>query len=100
MRLDNTHFDYYVDYITKKIHLLDLNNFSTMTLTNAMCPEFQAKLIEKESLLSDVIDFEWLCYGTDGLIASYRNYNFKFANSKLPYLYPPYLEKMEKRRSR
>ena len=99
MKIDDTHFEYYVDYITKKVHLLDLNHFGTQSLTNAICPDFQAKLIEEENLLTDVIDFEWLCYGTDGIIASYKDYNFKFANYKLPYLYPPYLEVMGKRRS-
>lgn len=99
MRLGNTSFEYFIDYINKKIHLLDLDQSRTMSLTNAIDPTFQQKLVDAECLLKDVLDFEWLCYGTDGIVASYRNYNFKFANHKLPYLHQPYLEIMTKRRN-
>lgn len=100
MIIGNSKIEYFVDYINKKVHLLDLDNFGTRSLTNAICPEFQNKLIEQENLLKDVVDFEWICYGTDGIIASYKEYNFKYCNPKLPYLHEPYKEVMKKRKER
>lgn len=98
MRVGNTELVYFIDYLGKKIHLLDMDEPGRKTITNAIDPTFQQKLIEQEGLLNDVMDFDWLVYATDGIIASYRNYNFKFVNPKLPYLHQPYLEIMQSRR--
>lgn len=98
VRINNTELEYFIDFITKKMHLLDLDNSGTKTLTNAIDPHFQQALIDQENLLQDIIDFEWLVYATDGIIASYSDYNFKFVNPKLPYLHKPYVDVMKKRR--
>jgi hypothetical protein len=98
MRVGNTELLYYIDYIAKKVHLLDLDEVGRTSLTNAIDIHFQKEFIEQESLLIDLLDFDWICYATDGIVAIYRDYNFKFLNPKLPYLYKEYLEVMKKRR--
>lgn len=100
MKINNTELDYHVDYINKKVHLLDMDSSSNNNLVNTMSPDFQIKLVEHEGLMQDVLDFEWICYGLDGIIASYRNYNFKLVNPKLPYLHRPYKLTMESRKKR
>ena len=100
MKVNNTELDYYVDYINKKIHLLDMERDTSKSLANIISPDFQNKLIEQEGLLQDILDFDWVCYCYDGIIASYRNYNFKLVNPKLPYLHRPYKLTMESRKKR
>jgi hypothetical protein len=100
MRVGNTEVLYYIDYIGKRIHLLDLDNAGRRSLTNAIDPTFQKLFIEQEMLMEDVLEFDWICYATDGIIASYKNYNFKYMNPKLPYLHAPFVEIMGQRRMR
>lgn len=98
MRIENTDIEYHVDYIEKKIHLLDLDRDQARSLTNTISPDFQKRMVEQEGLLQDVLNFDWICYASDGIICSYSNYNFKFMNPKLPYLFEPFIEEMVKRR--
>lgn len=98
MLIDNTEVTYFIDYINKKMHVLDSDSPGRMSLTNAIDPHFQKRLLEQENLLQDIIDFEWFCYGTDGIIASYHDYNFKYVNAKLPWVHKPFLDVMMKRR--
>lgn len=96
MKVGNTEIEFHIDYVNKKFHLVDLDNTGMHKLTNYIDPTYQKKLIEQESLLSDLIDFEWICYSNDGYIASYLNYNFKILSPKVPYLFKPYLDYMQK----
>jgi hypothetical protein len=98
MRVGHTELEYFIDYINKRIHLFDLDNYGSSTITNSIDPTFQQKLLEQENLLQDVMDFKWICYGTDGIVAEYRNYNFKYISERDSQLYQPYLEKLEGRK--
>jgi hypothetical protein len=100
MQLGETQFEYYIDYINKKIHLLDWTQRSSGNLVNNISPDYQKRFLEAEALMQDVIDFDWIIYGSDGLISSYRNYNFKILNVKLPYLHKPYKVICESRKNR
>jgi hypothetical protein len=100
MLVGNTEVIYFIDYLGKRVHLLDMNSPGRMSLTNAIDPTFQKKFVEQEQLLKDIIEFDWLCYGTDGIIAAYSNYNFKFVNQKLPWVHQPFVEEMIKRRTK
>ncbi len=100
MKIEETRFEYFIDYINNRIHLLDCDNSVANSLINNISPEFQAKMIEDECLMLDVLDFEWICYGQDGLIVSYKDYNVKILNPKLPNLHKPYKVVMETRKKR
>lgn len=100
MDFEQTCLEYHVDYINKKIHLLDLSKATRGQIVNNISPDYQKRLIEAQGLMQDVIDFDWICYGSDGLITSYQNYNFKIINYKLPYLHKPYKIICEGRKSR
>lgn len=101
MRINDTELEYFIDYINKIIHLMDLDNSGTRSLTNAIDPTFQKMFIEQESLLKDVYDFKWICYGTDGIITEYRTYNFNFISSHYnELLHEPYVSKMKERTQR
>lgn len=100
MRIGDSELEYFVDYLNKRIHILDLDHSGMRTLTNAIDPTFQRKFVEQEHLLSDVLDFQWLCYATDGIIAEYRNYNFKFVPRDERNLHQPYVKKMEERKNK
>jgi|SRR3954465_9874378 hypothetical protein len=100
MKVGNTELLYYIDYVGKRIHLLDMDGQGRTSLTNAIDPTFQKLFVEQEMLMTDILEFDWICYGTDGIIASYRNYNFKFMNPKLPYLHKPFVDIMAERRAK
>jgi hypothetical protein len=100
MQVGNVELLYFIDYLNKRIHLMDRTSVGQITLVNTIDPTFQQKMIEQEQLLRDIIDFEWICYGSDGFISSYSNYNFKVLNSKLPYLYKPYLDEVWRNKKR
>lgn len=95
MKIDGIRLQLFVDYLEKRVHLLDSNPHG-QNLANAMCPEFQKKIIESEQLLSDVADFEWLLY-VGKIIISYKNYDVKMVNSKLPYVHKPFIKTIEDR---
>jgi hypothetical protein len=100
MRINNSELEYFIDYINKRIHLLDLDTLGMRSLTNTIDPTFQKMFIEHENLLKDVIDFQWICYATDGLIAEYKNYNFKFIPNEADICHKPFKEKMLARRKK
>ena len=98
MKIGKCELEYHVDYINRKIHILDLDQPMRRTLTNEISPDFQKRFVAQEELLQDCLEFDWICYGTDGIICSYSNYNFKYQNPKLPYLFEPYVKEMDNRR--
>lgn len=97
VRVGNVDIEYHVDYLGRAIHILDKHKHSNQTLTNCIDPDWQRELIYKEQLLRDVYDFEWFCYGTDGIICSYRNWNFNFI-SDFTRLHQPFVEVLKARR--
>jgi hypothetical protein len=95
---DSMKIEYFIDYINRKIHILDLENFSTMGgLANKISRDFQRKLIEEENLMQDMIEFEWFCYCSNGFVLLYKDYNVVFLNKKLPWLHRPFLDVLEQR---
>lgn len=94
MRINDIELEYFIDYINKRMHLLDKNTSGT-SLLNAIDPAFQQSVIDHENLLQDIIEFDWICYGSNKLIVLYQDYNFKILNSKMPYLHKPYIEKLK-----
>jgi hypothetical protein len=98
MIFGNTEIRYHIDYLQKKIHLLDLKERGTKLLINEISPQYQEELVKHEQLLQDVLNFDWYCYLQDGLILLYNDYNTKFVSAKLPYLYSPFVEIMKERR--
>src|SRR3954466_2323569 len=100
MDLGKVEIDFHVDYINKKVHLLDLNQNTSFGLFDVISPDLKTKFAQDHDFMMDVLTFDWICYGRDGIVCSYDNYNFKYMNPKLPYLHEPYLDEMEKRRHR
>ncbi|MFL6507974.1 MAG: hypothetical protein ACJ704_08560 [Nitrososphaeraceae archaeon] len=100
MQNEKAPIEYHIDYINKKMHFMDWSQAVTEQLVNIISPDYQKRFIEANALMQDVMDFEWIIYGVDGLIASYKNYNFKILNPKLPYLHKPYKIICESRKNR
>jgi hypothetical protein len=90
MKVNNVEFEYFIDFDNKKVHLLDSSESIQKTLMNTITPEFQQAVINEMSLSAGLLDFEWLCYSGDGIIASYRDYDVKLVSPKMPYLYKPF----------
>jgi hypothetical protein len=86
---------YHIDYVGRAVHLLDKNN-GGRTLTNSIDPSWQKQFIYQEMLLTDILDFDWYCYATDGIVATYCNYNFNFIKDYSK-LHAPYLDVMRQR---
>lgn len=93
MTYDNTNFDYYVDYVEKRIHIKDHESSQTYSVMNQISPMFQMWLIEEEGLLSDVIAFDWYLYTGSDIVARWSDYTFKFISSTEPSVHKPYLKK-------
>lgn len=100
MQNENIKMEYHIDYINKKIHFVDWSQAAHEQIVNLISPDYQKRFLEAEALMQDVLDFDWIIYGVDGLISSYKNYNFKILNPKLPYLHRPYKLICEARRKR
>lgn len=98
MQIENTEIEYHIDHEQKKLHLLDLDQSGRKSLTNAIGNAFIMSLIEQEHLPLEVFKYEWICYASDGIVASYEGYNFNFKHHSLPYLHKEYLEVMEDRK--
>ena len=56
-----------------------------------MSPEFQMNVIEGEQLLIDVLDFDWICYGSGGLIMEFKESGLMFVSKDDKRLYKPYM---------
>lgn len=71
---------FYVNYLERTVHILEMENNPTNRLTNKIDPSWQHRFIDENLLLQDVYEFDWYIYGADGLVMKYRNYNFTFVN--------------------
>ncbi len=91
MKIEEVEFEYFIDYIGRSIHLLDLSNSHYRTLLNAIGDEFQNKVIEKEHLLQDVLTFDWICYSHTGLIMEFKNYSLVFVSKGDKRLHKPFV---------
>lgn len=97
MRIGDTQLEYFIDYLNRRVHLFDLDKSGMRTVTNAIDPKFQKRFIRQEQLLSDLLDFQWICYGTDGIVVEYKEYSFSFVSHKDQRVHQPYIDKMEAR---
>jgi hypothetical protein len=91
MKIGEVELEYFIDYIGRSIHLLDLSNSHYRRLLNAIGPELQNELIEKEHLLQDVLTFDWICYSNTGLIMEYKNYSLVFVSKNDKRLHRPFV---------
>lgn len=99
MKINNTEFEYQIDYVKRKVHMLDMKSaISGESLANAMDSEFARIFIKQECLLQDIVDFDWIIYMSNGMIANFKDYNFSIISPRLPYLHKPYLDAMQQRR--
>jgi hypothetical protein len=96
VEINNINLEYFIDYINRRVHILDLEPFGDRLL-NSISPEFMRKFISAENLLIDILEFDWLCYATSGVIFSYKNYNVQFAHSETALIHQPFIEKIKKR---
>lgn len=80
VKIDNINIEYYVDYLKRQMHLLDLENFANQSVRNCIDQTWQRKLIYQEMLLTDVMDFDWYIYALDGVVLVYRHYNLSFVD--------------------
>lgn len=90
VKVGETEIEYFIDYLERAIHILDLDFRQSRTLTNSIDPRWQKKLIYQENLLTDILDFDWILYHTDGIISLYKEYNFSFANEAVIKIHEPY----------
>jgi hypothetical protein len=91
---NNFNFEYFIDYLKRKVHLLNVESNSYKKLSNIIDPEFQKNFIKTENLLLDLMDFDWILYESTGIIIIYKNYSIAIVSPKLPYLHKPFLEKL------
>jgi hypothetical protein len=91
MKINNIELTYFINYLEKTVHLKDLNHFRNRYLLNEVSPSFKKKIIESESLLTDVLGFEWLIYCSDGLVMEYKDYNLTFVTKEDKRLHKPFL---------
>jgi hypothetical protein len=66
-------------------------NRSQFGLLNIIDPHFQMEVIEKGYLLIDVMDFDWICYGSGGLIMEYKDYSLMFVSKEDNRLHKPFM---------
>jgi hypothetical protein len=96
MRIKNISFTYFIDYLGRRIHLLEAKGNSVyQSLANSMSPQFKNELIESEALLMDVKEFDWIIYSYGGLILSHTGYSMSILSKSEDCLYQPYLEAIQ-----
>jgi hypothetical protein len=91
MRIENVEIEYMVDYINRCVHMADKSRHQFQGLLNVMSPEFQTNVIEGEGLLIDVMDFDWICYGSGGLIMEFKECGLVFVSKEDNRLHKPYM---------
>lgn len=60
----------HVDQLNKRIHVLDVNEKNTTSVTNGI-DSIQNKILERHNLTGNVSDWLWVLYGTDGVVSLY-----------------------------
>jgi hypothetical protein len=91
MRINNIEVEYFVDYVGRGIHILDKSRAHYQNLLNEMSPDFQMNFIEGENLLMDVMEFDWICYGSGGLIMEFKEYGLVFVPKNDKRLHKPFM---------
>lgn len=91
MKIENVDLELFIDYIGKTVHLLEISRSPYSALLNEISPEFQKKVIEKGLLLMDVLDFDWFCYASSGLVMEYKDYGLLFVSKNENRLHKPFI---------
>jgi hypothetical protein len=93
LRINNVSFSYHIDYINRRIHLLEAKGNSVyQSLANAMSPQFKKQVIDQELLLEDTIEFEWIVYSFGGLVLRSIGFSLDIVSKEETYLHKAYLE--------
>lgn len=79
--LAEVHCLIHVDRMRQIIHVLDVNDDNTRSVTNGI-EQIQPQIIQQHQLSGEVSNWKWILYGTDG-IASLYNGNFHAAPTEL-----------------
>ena len=72
----------YVDVKQGTIHVLDVNNEGTTSVTNGI-EQIQEQIIKQHNLSGSVADWKWFLYGTDGVASVYEHGEFHVAPTDL-----------------
>jgi hypothetical protein len=96
--LFNAEFSLYYDGEFKKLHLLDLDEPASRSVTNAASKEFlleiNVELINRFNHQADLKELDVYLYGTDGIICEYLfddlGGEFKHTAPNDPHLYEPF----------
>jgi hypothetical protein len=90
VKIDNIELEYHIDYLQRKIHILDLGPRHSNTLVNIISPDFQKRFVKQEALLIDIIGFDWVLYCGSGLVILYNNYSANVVGKNEKWLYTPF----------
>lgn len=94
MEIGGINLEYYIDYINRRVHILDRERIGNK-LVNTISPQWMEEFIQHENLLIGLMDFDWLCYATNGIILLYKDYNIQIVSSDTSLIYRPYVEYMK-----
>jgi hypothetical protein len=89
MRINGVELEYQIDYVGRTFHIKDKGRYHN--LFNVISPEFQMNVIEGENLLLDIIDFDWICYGSNSLVMEFKEYGLVFVSKTDNRLYKPFM---------
>lgn len=95
VELRNVKFEYHIDYINKRLHLLNIDH--RRKISDVIGLDFQAEFIKAEKLLIDILDFDWYLYESQGIIVLYKNSSYFLTSHLMPYLHKDYLNKLAQR---
>jgi hypothetical protein len=74
MKVKNLYVEYHIDYLKRQVHVLEKGRpVYHDNLPSNIGEEFQKNLIEQGCLLKDAIEFEWLCYCSNGLVLLFKD---------------------------
>jgi transcriptional regulator CtsR len=94
IKIDEIELGYAVNYFKRVIHVIS-NNADKEKFKNIIGRSFQRKLIYKRKLLQEVLYFEWLLYGTDGSILSFKYNRLCEVSPDDKRLYEPFLRQIK-----
>lgn len=72
------HVQIFIDPDNRRIHVLDQDAEGTMSVTNGI-DQIQQEILEKHRLDGEINDWQWVLYGTDGVVSVFEQGQFKIA---------------------
>ena len=93
MKVENIEVEFFIDYLNKRIHVLEKGrSLYNQSLPNIIGTEFQKSFIEQQNLLIDVMNFEWFCYCSNGLVLLFKGRGLNLVSDTSEMLYKPFLD--------